>query len=61
LRNKLALLSDKDVDRMIILKWILKAWDLDWIDVAKCRVQWCVLAGTNGFMGSTNDKDFLVR
>jgi hypothetical protein len=35
-------LEDPGVDRRIILKWILKQWDLgmDWIDLARDRVRW---------------------
>jgi hypothetical protein len=29
--------EDADVDGMIILKWIFRKWDVDWVDLAQNR------------------------
>jgi hypothetical protein len=33
-------LKDKGIDGRIILKWILKKWDVDWINLAQDWDKW---------------------
>jgi len=42
-------LEDIDVDGRIILKWILKKYGVDWIQLAQDRVQWWVLVNIARF------------
>jgi hypothetical protein len=36
-------LGDPDLDGRIILRWIFKKWDVDWIEMAQERDRWRAL------------------
>jgi hypothetical protein len=37
---------ERHVNGRILLKWILKKWDVDWIHVAQNRYQWQAVLNT---------------
>jgi hypothetical protein len=43
LREKRDHLGDPDVDGKIILRWIFRKWDVDWIELAQDRDRWQAL------------------